>query len=299
MFANPWLLLVTLSLVWGCSFAFMELGLRDLTPLEIVWMRLTGAALFLLPVIALTGRRLPRVWSFWLMGAAMSFLNNSIPFFLIATGQQSISAAMASIVNATTPLWTMLLAHLMTRDDRLTPIKSLGVAVGFAGVVVLLGPSNLLDMSNSVWGQLAVLSAAFSYGIAFHFARRFAGYDPLVVSGSILMLGGIMLLPGVLYGLSQTGWFATRHVQSSTWIAMAAAAVFSTGIAYVMYYRLSQIASSTFNSTVTFLVPMVAILIDWAVFGEVLSLRSLTGMLIVFAGIVIVRKGTAMATAKR
>ena len=203
MGATEWALLAGLSVLWGGSFFFAKLALRDLAPLTLVLARVGLAALALGLVLVALRQKVPTARLIWLAFAGMGLLNNLIPFSLIFWGQTTLTAGHAAILNATTPLFTVLVAHAATQDERLTPAKLVGVLLGFAGVTVLVGPG-VLAVDRSVWAQIACLGAALSYACAGVFGRRFdsklisalpAGIDPCGENGEFhsFVTGGPML----------------------------------------------------------------------------------------------------------
>ncbi len=168
---GSWALLVVLSVLWGGSFFFAEVALEALPPFTVVLARIALGALALMLVVRAAGLSLPRDAGTWRAFFAMGALNNLVPFCLIVWGQTAIAGGLAAILNATTPLFTVVLAHWLTRDERLTPAKLAGVATGFLGVAVMIGPGALGGPSaggsgSALWAQLAVLGAALSYAFA-------------------------------------------------------------------------------------------------------------------------------------
>ncbi len=174
-----WSLLIVLSVLWGGSFFFGKVALAELSPFTLVLGRVSVAAVVLNLMVRATGQRMPaspKLWGFFLV---MGLLNNFIPFSLIFWGQTQIPSALASILNATTPLWTVVLAHFFTADERLTPNRLGGVIFGLVGVVVVIGPDVLMGLGLNVLAQLAVVGAAISYAFAGIYGKRFKLYFPL------------------------------------------------------------------------------------------------------------------------
>ncbi|HSM19384.1 MAG TPA: DMT family transporter, partial [Hyphomicrobiales bacterium] len=160
MGAAQWAMLVTLSLLWGGTFFFVEVALEDVPPLTLVFLRVALAAVALHIYILATGRRLPASLRLWGAFAAMGLFNNFLPFSLISWGQTEISGSLASILNATTPIWTVLLAHFLTADEKLTGLRAIGVALGFVGVAVMIGIKALSGLGGVLLAQLAVVGGA-------------------------------------------------------------------------------------------------------------------------------------------
>jgi drug/metabolite transporter (DMT)-like permease len=281
-----WMLLVGLSVLWGGAFFFYKvLDDAGLPPFTIAFARVSLGALALLAVVAALRRTIPSAPGMWAAFALLGFLNNLVPFSLIAFGETQIGSGLAAVYNATTPLFTALIAHLATRDERLSPLKVTGIAVGFGGVLVMLGPSALRGFNAAALAQLAVVGAALSYGCAAIYSRRFnaQGIDPLVLSAGQLCASTLLALPLVLF--FDHPWTLGHGLSPLVWAAVLGLAIPSTALAYVMYFRIVATAGATNAASVTFLVPVSALLLGTLVLGERLALNSIVGMLAVFAGL--------------
>jgi drug/metabolite transporter (DMT)-like permease len=283
-----WAMLLLLSVVWGGAFFFYKvLDEAGLPPFTIVLGRVGGAALVLLPLVALSGRTMPRSWMVWRSLFILGALNNVIPFALIILGEKQIDSGLASVFNATTPMFTALIAHASTRDEKLTPPRIAGVVLGIIGVVLLIGPAVLRGFNLTSAAQLACVGAAVSYGFAAVYARRFAkiGVDPLVLSTGQLCASVVLALPlalGVEHPLS------TLHgLGATTWLAWLGLALPSTALAYVLYFRILARAGATNAASVTFLVPLSAVLLGTLVLHERLATSTIVGMLVIFAGLAV------------
>ena len=284
MNAKQWTMLIGLSLVWGGSFFFNAVLVRELGPITITFGRTALAAVVLLLVVRQQGIRLPTERTIWLQFAIMGLLNNLIPFSLIAWGQRSVDSGLASILNATMPLWSVLLAHLLTSDEKLTGNKLIGVLLGLAGVVVLIGPDALRGVGAQVLGQLAVMVAAISYAFAAIFGRRFRGLPALVPAVGMLLCTAIMSFPLALF--VDRLWLV--RPQPTLWLAMIGLAIISTALAYLLYFRLLGEAGVTNASLVTLLVPLSALLLGVVFLDEQLSATLLFGMGLIISGLVAV-----------
>lgn len=277
-----WSLVVILSVLWGGSFFFAEIALNELRPMTIVLGRVGFAAVALIALVYATGHRMPtdvRLWgAFLVMGA----INNLIPFSLIVWGQTQIASGLASILNATTPLWTVMLAHLLTEDEKLTPGRLAGVAIGLLGVVVMVGPEMLRGLGLHLAAQLAVIGAAVSYGFAGIFGRRFRGDPPLVTAAGQVTATTVMLLPIVL--LVEPPWRLSVP-GPATWGAVVGIALLSTALAYVIYFRILATAGATNLLLVTFLIPVSAILLGSTILGERLGATHFAGMALIGLGL--------------
>ena len=197
MNGGEWAMLLTLAVVWGGSFFFNDIALRELPVLTVVWCRVTIAAIILLVVLRASGGRLPRSRSLWAAFVGMGLLNNVIPFSLIVWGQQHIASGVAAVLNASTPLFTVLLAHVLTDDERLTEGKLAGVLIGFHGVAVMIGADVLGDLGAQGMAQILCLLGALSYALAGVFGRTFraTGISPVGTATGQLIASSAMMLP--------------------------------------------------------------------------------------------------------
>ena len=282
MGAMEWALLIVLSVLWGGSFFFAEVALVELRPFTVVLCRVGFAALVLIAVVYATGQRLPRRGGLWGAFFVMGALNNLIPFTLIVWGQTHIASGLASILNATTPLFTVVLAHLLTHDEKMTPNRLAGVVLGLAGVAVLIGPEVLRGLGFHLVAQLAVLGAALSYAFAGIFGRRFRGEPPLVVAAGQVTATTVMILPIALF--ADQLW-AVPLPGAATWGAIAGLAVLSTALAYVIFFRILATAGATNLLLVTLLIPVSAILLGTAILGERLAFGHFAGMALIGLGL--------------
>ena len=270
-----WSLLVFLSVLWGGAFFSSKVALGELEPFTVVLGRVAIAAIALNLVVRARGHRMPsslRIWgSFLIMGA----LNNLVPFSLIFWGQTRISSSLASILNATTPLWTVLLAHFFSRDERLTVNRLCGVLFGLGGVVIMIGPDVLRGLGLDVLAQVAVLGAAASYTFAGVFGKRFGGIPSHVTAAGQVTATAVMMTPIALW--VDRPWQRPAP-SATTWGAIFALGLLSTAIAYVIYFRLLSAAGATNLLLVTLLIPVSATLLGAAFLGERLAPRNFIGM---------------------
>ena len=277
-----WTLLVTLSVLWGGSFFFSKVALAQLPPFTIVFCRVSLAAAVLNLVLVASGRRMPRDFRLWCRFLVMGMLNNLIPFSLIFWGQTHISSGLASILNATSPLWTVLLAHFLTKDERITVNRLSGVVFGLIGVIVMIGPSALAGLGLNIVAQLAVLGAALFYGFAAIFGRRFMGIPPLITAAGQLTGTTIMMLPIMI--VVDKPW-TLPPVSFVTWGAVLGLAVLCTSMAYIIYFRILATAGATNVLLVTFLIPVSALLLGMTILGERPDLRHFIGMALIGFGL--------------
>ena len=284
MGAAEWAMLLTLSVLWGGSFFFVGVAVSELPTLSIVVLRVGLAALTLWAVVWLLRRPIPTSAAVWLAFFAMGLLNNVVPFGLIVWGQQTIASGLASILNATTPLFTVVVAGVLLADERAGALKLAGVAIGFAGVVVMIGTDALSGLTTGVWAQLAVLGAALSYAFAGVYGRRFKrlGIDPVVTAAGQVTASTVLLAPAAI--LVDRPW-ALAAPSATTWAAIVGLAVLSTALAYILYFRILERAGATNLLLVTFLIPVSAILLGSLVLGERLQWVHLLGMALIGVGL--------------
>jgi drug/metabolite transporter (DMT)-like permease len=286
MTPTEWAMLIALSILWGGSFFFNGVAVKELPPLTIVFARVALAAATLHVVMAATGRRLPGSRAVWLAFAGMGVLNNVIPFTLIVWGQSQIASGVASILNATMPLFTVLVAHGFTAEEKLTPTRIAGVVAGFAGVAVMIGAGRLTG-DAPVAAYAACLGAAASYGLASVFGRRFRALDvaPMSVATGQLTMSSLMLAPLML--IVDRPWTLALP-GADTMAAVIGLATVSTALAYILFFRILAGAGSTNISLVTFLIPPSAILLGILFLGEVLQPRHIAGMALIGLGLALV-----------
>ncbi|MEO6433946.1 MAG: DMT family transporter [Sphingomicrobium sp.] len=278
-----WLILVSLALIWGGAFFFIHVVVHSLPPLTYVWLRLTIAASGLFLFLRLRGERLDLPRQFWSSILLLSLMNNVVPFILFGWSQQQIASGLASILNATTPIWGVVVAHLFTRDERMTPLRSAGVVVGFAGVATMIAPT-LGGLGNGALPMLACVSAALSYALAAVWARRFRGQGlkPMAVTTGQLSMGALVMLPIAL--VVDRPW-SLPMPPAGAWAALVALALICTAFAYILYFRLIDRAGATNALLVTLLVPPTAILLGGLFLGEHLGVQDFLGLGLIALGL--------------
>ena len=283
MGATEWGLLLTLSVLWGGTFFFYKILVAELPPFTIVLGRVGIAALALNAYLLLRGDRMPASPRIWGAFIVMGLLNNVVPFSLIAWGEIGISSGLASILNATTPIFTVIAAQFLTSDERLGWGKGVGVACGFLGVAILIGPDALSGFGGpALPGQLACLLAAFVYAFAGIYGRRFKGIAPIKLATGQVTASTLVLLP--LAALADRPW--TLPMPSiHAWEALLASALLSTALAYMLYFRILAASGATNLLLVTFLLPVSALLLGVFVLGETIEARSFAGMAMIGIGL--------------
>jgi len=281
---SDWLILLGLAIIWGGAFFFIGVAVRHVPPLTYVWLRLTFAAAAMWAYLGWKrqGIGLPR--SAWGSIFLLALLNNALPFTLFGWGQTHIASRLASILNATTPIWGVIVAHFLTHDERMTPRKIAGVLLGFGGVATMIGPSLLSSLGSAALAQLACVAASLSYALAAVWARRFRaqGISPLSVTTGQLTAGALMMLP--LSMMLDRPW--THAFPPLTALgAILSLALLCTAFGYVLYFRLIATSGATNALLVTLLVPPVAILLGGLFLGETLAPQDFAGLLLIALGL--------------
>lgn len=287
MGARDWAMLLLLSFLWGGSFFFISVAVSELPPFTLVTMRVGLAAVTLWLVLLVSGYPIPKSPEVWRAFMMMGLLGNALPFSLIAWGQTHIGAGLASIINATTPIFTILIAGAFLSDEHITPRKMLGVTAGLVGVIVLIGPSALLELGTNTMAQLAVIGAAVSYSCATVFGRRFKamGISPLDTAVGQVTASTIILLP-VVWWIDKPLQLANPSLQ--VWLSILALAIFSTAFAYILFFRILSSSGATNVVLVTFLAPVTASLLGWLMLDEQLQAKHFIGMACIGLGLAII-----------
>lgn len=285
MSASNWGQLLLLGFLWGGSFFFARIAVAEIPPLALVLYRVSIAALILHIWLRLRGVSfapvLARPGSF----LCLALLNNVIPFSLIFTGQTAIGAGLASIFYATTPLWTILVANLLTTDEKLSAAKLIGVTLGVAGTAVMIGPGFLSDLGGPAWAKFAVVGAAISYALAAVYAKRFKGISPTIVATGQLTGATVLMAPIVFVFYHPASIVPSSN---SIWLSVLALAVFTTALAFILYFNLIASAGATNASLVTLLVPVSAIALSSAFLGERLEVFECVGMILIMASLILI-----------
>lgn len=287
MDAFDWVMLITLATVWGGSFLFNTILVAELPVITIVAIRVTVAALALWGFVRVTGRKIPTSPQVWGALLILGVLNNAIPFSLIVQGQTQITSGLASILNATTPLFTILVAGFFLTDERFSVLRVLGVVVGFSGVILMVGPEALSGLGDDFWAQLCALGAALSYGFASVFGRRFRELrvDPVMVATGQVTMSSLVLWPIALW---IDGPQDIMGLSFNAAASMFGLAVLCTSFAYILYFRILERAGATNISLVTFLVPISAIILGVLVLGERIFIKEIMGMTLIGMGLAII-----------
>ena len=285
MGTGDWALLLLLALLWGASFYFQKNVLLELRPFTLVFGRLALAAIALNIVVLISGFRFSVLRGHWGGMLLMGAINNAIPFCLFAWSQTRITSGLAAIFNATAPLFTVVAAHFLTRDEKLTGRKIAGVICGISGVIFILSPDLLTGPRGSIAGQLACVIAGICYSLSSIYARRFRGIPSDVLAGVQAAIAALMVLPLAL--IVEQPWKLAMP-GARTWAALLGVGLLSTAMAYAIYFRLLARVGATNTIIVTFLIPVSALILGTLLLHEPLKLRQLGGMACIFLGLAII-----------
>lgn len=281
---RDWWLLALLSLLWGGSFFFVGVVIRQLPPLTVVLLRVALAAIILLPVLWACRIGFPRGLAGWWPFFAIALLNNVLPFSLIVTAQTQISSGLASILNATTPLFTVLIMAA-AGDERLHARRVAGVVIGLVGVAILHG-QRLGFSRGQGFGILLCLAAAFSYGLSALYARRKLSDSPPLATATFQMLASTVMMI-VIAGVVERPWQLPMP-DVTTWLALIGLAGLSTALAYIVFFQILRRSGSTNVMLVTLLIPVTAILLGYLALGESISLREISGALVIGSALLVI-----------
>jgi drug/metabolite transporter (DMT)-like permease len=293
---GTWLRFAGAGLVWGSSFLFMKVALDGVSFGQVAWTRAVLGALTLIVVFTLSRRRLPRQPIVWAHFTVLAFLFAVIPYLLFTWAEQYVSSGIASIYNATTPIMTAIFATLVFRVEKLTRSQIAGVTIGIFGVLVIISPWQAGDISGSLLGQLACLGAAVCYGAAMSYQRRFvAAYKVAGVTSATMTIG----IAAVVY-LLLTPIIATGPITLTTPVvaSLLAVGVLGTGLAYVWNYRVLAEWGPTRTSTVTYITPVVGVILGTVILKETMSWYEPVGAILVIIGVLFAQGRLKLPTGK-
>lgn len=292
---RDWMLLLALVAMWGSSFMFNRIAVASLPPWTVVAGRIGIAALVLTIIVYALGKRLPPLGRVWVPYAVIALVGNTIPFYLITWGQLIVESALAGILMAVMPLATMVLAHFLVSGEHMTRERASGFTLGFAGIVLLMGPAALAGIGGEgmrVVSQLAVLGGALCYALQSVLARLILKGDLLVAAAATLLVASIMVVPVALWvdrpwTLAPSGASAAAVL----WLGIA-----PTALATILYFMLIRSAGPSFMSLVNYLSPGVALLLGLWVMGEQPHVYAYFGLALILAGIAVTQHRRAAAT---
>jgi drug/metabolite transporter (DMT)-like permease len=283
---TDWALLLALVAMWGSSFMFNKLGVATVPPLTLVAGRLTIGALTLLVLLYARGVRLPPFGTIWVAYGVLGVVGNALPFFLITWGQQVVASALAGILMAAMPLATLVLAHFLVQDERMTRGRVAGFALGFVGIVFLMEPAAAAGLGGAglqVLSQLAVLCGALCYSANSIVARLLIRTDFLAAATGTLLVSAILVLPLTLaIDVPWTLAPSASSVAAIVWLGLG-----PTAVATILYFRLISSAGPTFMSLVNYLSPAVAVLLGVTLLGEQPGVNAYAGLMLILTGIAV------------
>lgn len=279
-----WVLLLALVAMWGSSFMLTKVAVSTLSPSSVVAGRLVIAAVILGIAVMAMGSRFPGWGRQWVFFIAMAVMGNCIPFWLISWGQRGIDSGLAGILMAVMPLATLVLAHIFVEGERLTPNRAAGFAIGFAGIVVLIGPEAVLEATGAgsdLLSKLAVLAGALCYAVATIIARRRPDSDALVAAAGVAIAASVIMAP---LAAVNDGLLASP-IPPASLVAVAVLGLVSTAMATVVYFRLIALAGPSFLSLINYLIPLWAVLVGMIVLDEQPQWKALGALALVLSGI--------------
>ena len=284
MAVADWIRIAILSLVWGGSFFFVEVMLEAMPPMTSVLGRLIIGLAGLVGLLKLLGHPLRPLMTQWRSFALIGLINNAIPFSLISFGQTEITGSLASIINASTPIMTAVVAHQLTTDERLSLRKTLGIAFGFGGVLVLFGPAAMQD-GASLLGMAAGLTATICYAFGSVYSKRLKSNPPILNAAGQVLYGTLWMFPVVC--LIDQPW-SLPMPGIGPWLALMGIGLLSTTLAFFIYFRVLKTAGASNVVLVTFLVPVSASALGIAFLGEVLAIQHILAYLLIALGLAII-----------
>lgn len=274
-------LLLLLATLWGASYSFIKLGVATIPPITLIAARTVIAGTILLLVIRARGLAMPRDKESWGRFLIQACLNSVVPFTLIAWAERSVDAGMAAILNSTTPIFAFLLTVCLTRHEAVTARKTIGVVAGIAGTCLIIGVEAFGGLGQELGPQLAIVAATVCYAGAAIFGKRFTGLDPTIPAAGSLLCGALILIPLSL--LVDAPWTLTPSSQSVA--ALLGLSVFSTALAFAIYFRLVRTLGSVGTTAQAYLRVPVGVAIGVLFLGESLTASAWAGFACVIVGV--------------
>jgi drug/metabolite transporter (DMT)-like permease len=283
---TSWAMIGTMALLWGSAFFLIEIGLQSFAPNTLVFLRLAIVAPFMMITLHFMKERLPRDLASWRQLFILGALNAALPFILFFWGQAKLdNSGYASVLNATTPLWGVIVAHFLTDDEKATRLRIAGVIVGMAGIVVMVGPSAMGGMSANLFAQIACMLSTVFYSFAAIYGRKLgqSTMTPMAVATGQVIGAAIIMLPIMLY--FDRPWLRPMPTQDAL-LATLALAVPATALPYLLYFKTIDRAGALNAMLVAFIMPVVAIAMGIAFLGETLTNGQIAGTLLIALGLV-------------
>ncbi|MGB3330851.1 MAG: EamA family transporter [Thermomicrobiales bacterium] len=284
MSGRDWLLLLLLATVWGASYFFVKVAVEDVGPFTVAFVRVLLAGLLLFAIMKVRGLSLPRSRDTWIAYLVLGLTNSALPYSLIFWGETRIPSGLAGILTAMVPVWTVLAAHVMTTDERLTSLKVAGITLGMLGVVVIMGEDLGSFGDGSALGKLAVVLATALYGFSNVFARRVKRRPPLELAWGQMAAATLWMLP---LALIDRPW-STAHWSRDAVAAILALTLVSTVLAYLIYFRLLATVGATNTSQIGFLIPISSLILGAVFLGEDLVPVQLAGFILIVTGMALI-----------
>lgn len=285
--ATGWGLIAILSILWGGAFFLIEVGLRSYPPMTLVLMRLALAVPPMWLAMRFVKQHLPSEPRVWVLLTVVGALNCALPFALFFWGQQYLDSGYASILNATTPLWGVITAHFLTSDEKATPARVIGVLIGMAGIIVMVGPEAIKGLSNNLLAQIACIISTIFYSFAAIYGRRLSqtALTPMAVATGQTITAALLMVPIVMF-VDQPWTLAAPRLDST--LAGITLALLSTALAYALYFRLIDRAGASNAQLVAFLMPILAVILGIAFLGESLNGGQIMGAALIAVGLVVI-----------
>jgi len=287
---REWVAFWLLGTIWGSSFLWIRIAVAETGPVLLAALRLLFGAVGLIGIAWITRQSVPRDRVLLARYLVLALLNTALPFVLIPWGETRIASGLAAVLNGTTPLFTLIIAHFWLRDERITRARVAGLVVGFTGVVVLMS-RDLGAGADNLWGQAAVLAASCSYAVAATFARRYLRGQPPVLQAAVAVTFADAVLWLTIPVLEPAVPFPHLPI---TWLALAWLGVLGSCVAYLLYYYLIHAWGATRATVVTYMFPVIGLVLGLAFLGEPLNARLVAGTLLVVSGIVVVNRAPAL-----
>jgi len=285
MSTRDWLWLIGLAIIWGASYFFGKVAVEDIGPLTVAFGRVIVATAILYVVIRLRQIPIPRTRDDWIPFFAMGVLNSALPYSLIFWGVTSISSGLAAILTATVPIFTVIVAHFWTIDEKMSTAKAVGIGLGMAGVVVIMGRDLGAITSGSGLAKIAIVGASISYAFSGIYGRRLRGKSPLILAWGQMCAATVLMLPLVLF--VDHPW-STAEWKMDAVLSVIALATLCTAIAYMIFFRMLATIGATNTSLVTFMIPASSILLGFVFLNEPLVAVQLLGMGLIIAGMAVI-----------
>lgn len=279
--AKELVLLLVLSSLWGASYTFVKVGVQTISPVTLIAARTVIAGAILIAIIHWRGLTLPKDATTWRRFFFQACLNSVVPFTLIAWAQQTTDAALATILNSTSPIFAFLLTMFVTRHETVTGRKLFGVGAGIVGICLIVGVQAIGGLGQELWAQLAIVAATICYAGAAIFGRNFKGLNPIMPAAGSMICGAIVLVPASL--ITEKPWTLTPSLESI--LALLALSVFSTALAFAIYFRLVQTLGSVGTTAQAYLRVPIGVAIGVMFLREHLTSTALIGLVCVTAGV--------------